>query len=65
MLYILGIITGLVIAVIVFLAAKRYQVPLDRSLKQMENVVKEKGEIYIETDEKQEFENFISNLPKE
>lgn len=63
--FILGIITGLILAIIVFLSIKRYEIPINRTIKQAENKFKEKGEIYIESDEKQDLEAYINNLPKE
>ncbi len=60
--YILGIITGLLLAIIVFLGTKRYQNPIERTIKQLENKTKQTGEIFIETDEQRETENFINNL---
>lgn len=65
MILILGIIVGLLLAIIVFLATGKYQVPIQRTLKQTENKFKEKGEIFIEEDSQKEFENFINNLPSE
>lgn len=66
MLYlILGIIIGLLLAVITLLTVKRYQNPLERSIKQLENKVKEKGEIFIEEDTERELDELLNNLPKE
>lgn len=65
MIYILGILTGLVLAIIVFLATKRYETTINRTIKQVENKVKEKGAIFIEEDSQKELENFLENLPKE
>ena len=63
--YILGIITGLLLAIIVFLASRRYGNQIERTLKQAENSLREKGEIYIDTDEKKELEILLDNLPIE
>lgn len=63
--FILGLIVGLLLAIIVFLATKRYQVPIERNLKQVENKVKEKGEVYIEDDGVKDLETFLDSLPKE
>lgn len=65
MLYVLGIITGLLIAVIIFLSTKRYQIPIERTLKQLENKTKEKGEVYIDSEEKIELESYLDSIPKE
>ena len=63
--YILGLISGLLLAIIIFLATKRYQIPLERSISQLENRTKEKGSIFIEEDENRELEALLDNLPKE
>lgn len=66
MLYLLvGIIIGLLIGIIVFLSIKRYETPINRTIKQIENKLTEKGEIYIESDEKADLEAYLENLPKE
>lgn len=65
MMLVLGIIVGLLVAIIVFLATKRYQLPIERTLKQLENRVKEKGAIFMDTPESIEIENFIEELPVE
>lgn len=61
----LGIIIGLLIAVIVMLSTRRYQTTIERTVEQIGNLTKEKGEIFVETDELKEVENFINSLPTE
>lgn len=61
----LGIVVGILLAIVVMLTTRKYQVPIERTIKQVENRVKEKGEIYIESDDQKEVENFINNLPNE
>lgn len=60
-----GIIIGLLVALIVFLAVRRYQVPVERTIAQLENKTKQKGEIFVETDDDRELENLLNNLPTE
>lgn len=62
---IIGIVIGLLLAIIVFLATKKYQVPIERTIKQAENFTKERGEVFIPKEEDEEFQHFINNLPKE
>jgi uncharacterized membrane protein YciS (DUF1049 family) len=61
----LGIIIGLLLAIIVFLAVKRYQVPIERTIKQAQNFTKERGEVYIEDEGVQDLEAYLETLPKE
>ena len=61
---ILGIVLGILIAIIVFLATKRYQAPVETILKQLENDFKPKGEIFIESEEDKELNDFLDSLPK-
>ncbi len=61
----IGIIVGLLLAIIVFLATKRYQVPIERTVKQLENKITEKGAVFMDTPESIEIENFIEELPVE
>lgn len=65
MIFILGLIVGLLLAIVILLVTKRYEAPIERKTKQLLNNFKEKGEIFEETDEEQEFNNFLNNLPKE
>ena len=62
---ILGIIIGLLLAIIVFLATKKYQAPVERILKQAENFTKEKGEVFLPNEEKDDLDAWLGNLPKE
>ncbi len=61
----LGIIIGLLLAIIVFLATKRYQNPIERTMAQLQNKTKEHGEVYIEDDLKRDLDELLDNLPKE
>lgn len=65
MILILGIIIGLLIAVIIMLSVKRFQNRIERTLKQIENVVKEKGEIYTPNEDTENISKFLENLPNE
>ena len=65
MMYALGLITGLLLAIIVLLSARRFETPITRTLKQAENLVKEKGEIFEPDDDLEELKHYINNLPKE
>lgn len=65
MIFLLGVIIGLLLAIIIFISVKRFQTPIERTLKQIENKTKERGEVFIEEDEKVELEHFLDNLPKE
>jgi len=62
---ILGIIIGLLLAIIVFLAIKRYEVPIERTLKQAENSIRQKGEIYILDEDREDLEAYVNQLPTE
>lgn len=65
MIYILGLMTGLLLAIVVQLATTRYQKPIERTFKQLQNNFKEKGEIFEESDDIKDFADFIDSLPKE
>lgn len=65
MMIIFGILIGLLLAVIVFLAVRRYQVPIERTIAQLENKTKQKGAIFVETDEDRDLEDLLDNLPIE
>ena len=62
---ILGILIGLLLAVIVMLSVRRYQVPIERTAKQVENKFKQHGEVYIEDEGVQDLEAYLESLPKE
>lgn len=62
--YFLGILTGLVVAIIIFLAIQRVKTPLERALRNVENTIKEKGELYIEDEGVEDLKSWIDNLPK-
>ena len=61
----LGIIIGLLLAIIVFLATKKYQVPIERGISQLQNKTKQRGEIYTENEELEDLKHYINNLPPE
>ncbi len=63
--YALGVITGLVIAVIIFLSTKRYEIPIERTLKQLKNKTSQKGDVFIEEDIDREISNLLEGLPNE
>lgn len=60
-----GVIIGLLLAIIVFLSVKKYQVPIERTIKQLENKTKEKGEIFVESEQDEELKAFLDGLPSE
>ena len=60
MMYVLGIITGLILSLIVQGATTRYQTPIERTLKQLASKTKQKGAI-IEP-EASDVEDWIDNL---
>ena len=64
MIFLLGIIIGLLIAVVCMLAIKRFQIPIERTIKQVGNQFKEKGEVFLPNEEREELENWVDNLPK-
>lgn len=61
----LGVIIGLLLAIVVMLSVKRYQTPIDRFTKQVENYTKEKGEIFNPDEDVENMERFIAQLPDE
>ena len=61
----LGVVIGLLLAIIVFLATKRYEIPIKRTFKQAENLVKEKGEIFIEDENVENLKEWLNNLPND
>jgi uncharacterized membrane protein YciS (DUF1049 family) len=63
--YFIGIIIGLLLAIIVFLATKRYETTIQRTIKQVENKFKEQGAVFIPKDEDEDFQTFINQLPSE
>lgn len=62
---IFGIIIGLLLAVIVFLATKRYETTITRTIKQTENLIKENGEIFTPDDDVEDLKDWINKLPSE
>lgn len=60
---ILGIITGLLIAIIIFCVVCYFRIPTIRKINQIESKMKQKGKI-IELDNEQ-LQTFIENLPNE
>jgi ABC-type lipoprotein release transport system permease subunit len=65
MMFILGTIFGLLLAVIQILLIKKYQTPIERTITRVENMTKEKGEVYVDDDAKIELERFLEELPTE
>ena len=61
----LGIIIGLLLAVIAMLSVKRYETPIQRTIKQLENATKEHGEVYVEDEGIEDLKAWANNLPKE
>lgn len=61
MIYILGIITGLVIAVLVLLILSRNKPAINRTINQLQNKLKKKGSV-IEL-ESEEVDDWIRTLP--
>jgi len=60
-----GIIIGFLIAIIVLLCVKRYQVPIERTIKQAENKVKQEGAIFIEDEGVEDLKAWLNKLPNE
>lgn len=66
MLYtLLGIIIGLLLAIIAFLSVRRYQTPIERTFKNINNQLKEKGEVFVTDEKTEDLEAWFNNLPKE
>ena len=65
MFFILGILVGLLLAVIAMLSVRRYENALARTAKRLENMTKEKGEVFVESEGEAELKEFIDNLPTE
>ncbi len=61
----LGVIIGLLLAIIAMLSVRRYQTTIERVGKQVENLTKEKGEVYVVDDDVEDLKNWAENLPKE
>lgn len=59
----LGIIIGLLLAIIVLIVALRYQLPIQRFVNQQQSKMAPKGSI-IELDT-QQIDNWVSTLPNE
>ncbi len=62
-LYILGIITGLILATLVIILGLKNQKAIQRSISQMESKLKTKGS--LADPEPDDFTNWISELPQE
>jgi len=60
----LGVIIGLLLAIIAILSVRRYQTTIERISKRVENFVKEKGEVFMDEEEKEELDAFLNSLPK-
>lgn len=65
MIFILGVIIGILLSIVVMLSVRRFEQPIYRTKENVLNLFKENGEVYIEEDEKVELEHFLDNLPKE
>lgn len=65
MTYFIGILIGLVLAIIVFLATKRYETTINRTIKQLESSIQQKGEVFIEDENVEDLKAWVNNLPKE
>ena len=62
---ILGIIIGLLLAVIVMLSVRRYQTPIERIAKRAENLTKEKGVVFTPDDDVEDLKAWMNRLPTE
>lgn len=65
MLISLGIIIGLLIAVICMLSVRRFQPTIERTVKQAENFTKERGEVFTPDDDLEDLKVYLDSLPKE
>lgn len=65
MIFLLGVILGVLLTLVLMIAVSRFHTPIERTMKEVENFVKVKGEVFIDSDEKKDFEEFIDNLPRE
>lgn len=67
--YVLGVISGILIAIMVeimaFIVLRNNVHKIERFIQKNKEEYKEKGEVFYDTDEKLEFEEFIGSLPKE
>lgn len=62
MIFILGIITGLIMGVLVFLIVSYFRPVIERTIKQADSLAKRKGEIL--EPENDDVEEWLKNLPK-
>lgn len=65
MLYLLGILTGLLLAIICMLSVRKYQIPIERISNQIENKFKEKGALFVEDDGVEDLKAWLEKLPEE
>ena len=63
MIYILGIITGLLISTFILLAVSYFRPQIERTIAQTTSKLKQKGEIFEPNDES--LENWVNELPHE
>lgn len=63
MLYLLGLTTGVVIAILILLATMRFRVPIERTINRALSMTKQKGEIFEPDDN--EIKDWLDKLPKE
>jgi len=54
---ILGVLIGLLLAVIVMLSVRRYQTSIERIAKRAENLTKEKGEVFTPDENLEDLES--------
>ena len=62
---ILGIILGMLASILIILGTRRFQTPIERITKRVENFTKEKGEVFTPREEDEDFQHFINNLPRD
>jgi ABC-type lipoprotein release transport system permease subunit len=62
---VLGVIVGLLLAVIAMLSVRRYQTPIERLTKRAENLTKEKGEVFVEDEAVEDLKAWAESLPAE
>lgn len=65
MMYILGIITGLLVAIIVFVVALWSKPKVERIVNQVSSRLSSKGEIFEPSEIKEELDSWVENLKHE
>jgi len=61
----LGIIIGLLLAILVLLFLMKYGNNVERTIHQTKAKLGEKGAVFTPTDETEDFDKFINQLPQE